>query len=36
MSCQVLSVKFYEKRLNILVTVGKSHLNIWSIEGNSN
>ena len=32
-SDRVLSVKFYEKRNNILVTCGKTHLNIWSIEG---
>eukprot|EP00090_Calanus_glacialis_P000940 TRINITY_DN10679_c0_g1_i1.p1 TRINITY_DN10679_c0_g1~~TRINITY_DN10679_c0_g1_i1.p1 ORF type:complete len:1682 (+),score=397.37 TRINITY_DN10679_c0_g1_i1:312-5048(+) len=32
-SDKVLSVKFYEKRHNILVTCGKTHLNIWSIEG---
>jgi len=32
-SDRVLSVRFYEKRHNILVTCGKSHLNIWSIEG---
>ena len=32
-SDRVLSVRFYEKRNNILVTCGKSHLNIWSIEG---
>ena len=30
-SDKVLSVKFYDKRHNILVTCGKTHLNIWSI-----
>ena len=30
---KVLSVRFYDKRQNILVTVGKAHMNIWSIEG---
>ena len=32
-SDKVLSVKFYDKRHNILVTCGKTHLNIWSMEG---
>ena len=32
-SDKVLSVRFYEKRHNILVTCGKTHLNIWSMEG---
>ena len=32
-SDKVLSVKFYEKRHNILVTCGRTHLNIWSMEG---
>ena len=30
---KVLSVMFYEKRHNILVSCGKAHLNIWSMEG---
>ena len=32
-SDKVLSIRFYDKRPNILVTCGPSHLNIWSIEG---
>ena len=32
-SDKVLSVKFYDKRHNILVSCGKTHLNIWSMEG---